>query len=79
MQNNQASGMLQALQGANSNINTAAHSAATTAGKGPDFSGLIKALSANTKAQAKDPYGVNKMSDEEFERYIIDDGSSNLF
>jgi hypothetical protein len=79
MQNNQASGMLQALQGANSNINSASQSATTAAGKTPDFSGLIKALSANSKTQAKDPYGVNKMSDTDFERYIIDDGSSNLF
>lgn len=77
VQNNQASAMLQALQAGNSGINSAASTATSAAAKGPDFSGLIKALAANTKARNADPYGVKRMSDDEFERYIIDDGSGS--
>ena len=80
VQNQQASGMLQALQAANGNINTAASSATTAAGKTPDFSALIKALNSNTKAQSKNPYSENNMSDADFEKLIIDGGNSdNLF
>lgn len=47
MQNQQASGMLQALQSGASNINTAAGTAATASAKQPDFANLFKAMAAN--------------------------------
>lgn len=79
MQSQQASGMLQALQSANSNINSAASTATTASGKTPDFSGLIKALSANTKAQTGKGANVSNpnLSDAEWERYIITNPGDN--
>lgn len=77
MQNNQASAMLQALQNANSNINSASSSYATAAGKQPDFSGLIKALTANTKAQTSKTSGMPNLSDAEWENYITTNPGDN--